>query len=77
MSESQKVDRAYGFFHGHWDVDRNLGHKQAGHTCDHCTFAPDGVLLLYHGMIFRTAHEKRLSNHCGVTVLNISQVNDH
>ena len=52
MSESQKVDRAYGFFHGHWDVDRDPGHKQIGHTCDYCAFTPDGVLLLYHGMIF-------------------------
>ncbi len=59
MIESQKVDRAYGFFHGHWDVDRDLGHKQAGHTCDHCTFAPDGVLLLYHGLIFKNSLRKK------------------
>ena len=52
MSESQKVDRTYGFFYGYRDVDRNPGHKQTGHTCDYCAFTPDGVLLLYHGMIF-------------------------
>ncbi len=71
VSEPQEADRAYGFLYGRGDVDRDPGHQQTCDTCDHCAFAPDGVLLLYDGLTI-TAHEKRLSNLWGMTVLNIS-----
>ncbi len=59
MSEPQEVNWAFSFFYGSGDVDCDFSYQSTGHTRDHCTFAPVGVLLLYYGLILRIGLRKK------------------